>query len=78
MSENTKSIQYLAEKARLNGYDTFTHSVPCKRCKTSLRYSKGRSGCVKCNKKAKKYYIKSKTEFTPVMTLSAKHLSAPL
>ncbi len=78
MSENTKSIQYLAEQARLNGCDTFTHSAPCKRCKTSLRYSKGRSGCVKCCNKAKKYYIKSKSEFTAVMKLSAKHLSAPL
>jgi len=80
MTDNKQSIQYLAEKAISEGYETFTHVTPCRRCKTFERYSRGRSGCVKCAKVAKKFYQKSKVkgDFTPVMLMSAKYLSAAL
>ena len=80
MSENKQSIQYLAEKAISQGYETFTHVTPCRKCKTFERYSRGRSGCVKCAKVAKKIYQRKKVkgDFTPVMLMSAKYLSATL
>lgn len=80
MSENKQSIQYLAEKAVAGGYETFTHVTPCKRCKTFERYSRGRSGCVKCAEEAKKIYRRKKVsgDFTQAMLISAKYLSVAL
>jgi hypothetical protein len=77
---NNQSIQYLAEKAVAGGYETFTHVTPCRKCKTFERYSRGRSGCVKCAKVAKKIYHRKKVNggLTPVMLMSAKYLSRTL